>query len=168
MSTARRVSAPRVAAPHAACASEKSRSTPRDAFAASRVVAATCRCSSTASVARLASTSNRAAIAEAALKDSQQIVSRQHDALEQTSERLRLNDQQLDLMRNALHRRDELLGSQLSSGEASFAADAPLKEYLLYTTDQPVEDEAWWGEVPDALELRHALAVYRLLRSMPD
>ena len=54
----------------------------------------------------------RAAIAEAALKDSQQIVSRQHDALEQTSERLRLNDQQLDLMRNALHRRDELLGSQ--------------------------------------------------------
>ena len=63
-------------------------------------------------LSQLASTSNRAAIAEAALKDSQQIVSRQHDALEQTSERLRLNDQQLDLMRNALHRRDELLGSQ--------------------------------------------------------
>ena len=73
---------------------------------------------------QLASTSNRAAIAEAALKDSQQIVSRQHDALEQTSERLRLNDQQLDLMRNALHRAEPARSAAFYKGLLRFQAFA--------------------------------------------
>ena len=51
----------------------------------------------------------------------------------------------------------------------SWPAEAPLKQYLGFSTEQDLDEEEWFVvAMPDELELRHTLALYQLMRSRAD
>ena len=53
--------------------------------------------------------------------------------------------------------------------EGTWPPDASLKEYLDLSTEEDLDDEAWYVEAfPDELELRHTLAVFQLMRTRTD
>ena len=54
-------------------------------------------------------------------------------------------------------------------GEGTWPAEAPLKQYLGFSTEQDLDEEEWFVvAMPDELELRHTLALYQLMRSRAD
>ena len=59
----------------------------------------------------------------------------------------------------ALH---DLMRGQLT--EASWPAEASLKQYLGFAAEQELEDAEWWPLFPEGLQLRHALATFRHLK----
>ena len=53
--------------------------------------------------------------------------------------------------------------------EGTWPPDASLKEYLDLSTEEDLNDEAWYVEAfPDELELRHTLAVFQLMCTRTD
>ena len=59
---------------------------------------------------------------------------------------------------------NDLMLTQLAEG--TWPADAQLKMYVTFATEQDLEEEAWFVDAfPEALELRHTCAAYNALRA---